>query len=94
MLRIQKYIEPLRRELPADPYAREFGEPEPVWVASKTGSLSGIRVDAGLVHTPRGEWAIAVMTKNGTDRRVTSDSEGVRLIARVSRVVFDAWSSG
>jgi beta-lactamase class A len=91
VLRIQKYIEPLRRELPADPYAREFGDAEPVWVASKTGSLSGVRVEAGLVTTPNARWSIAVMTKHGADARVTSDNEGVRLIARVSRLVYDAW---
>lgn len=91
LLRIQKYIEPLRRELPADPYAREFGDPEPIWVASKTGSLSGVRCEAGLVHTPVSEWSIAVMTKNGTDARVTSDNEGVLLVARASRLVYDAW---
>jgi hypothetical protein len=92
VLRIQKYIEPLRRLLPANPYAREFGEDEPVWVASKTGSLMGVRVECGLVHTPEREWAIAVMTRDGTDGRVTSDNEGTLLIARASRLVFDAWS--
>jgi beta-lactamase class A len=92
VLRIQKYIEPLRRLLPADPYAREFGEPDSVWVASKTGSLSGVRCEGGLVHTPSAEWAIAVMTQNGQDLRVTSDNDGVRLIAEASRAVYDAWA--
>lgn len=92
VMRIQKYIEPLRRNLPADPYAREFGDPEPVWVASKTGSLSGVRCEAGLVHTPRAEWAIAVMTRDVRDTRVTSDNDAVRLIAAVSRAVYDDWS--
>jgi beta-lactamase class A len=91
VMRVQKYIEPLRRELPADPYAREFGDPEPVWVASKTGSLSGVRCEAGLVHARRGEWAIAVMTRDVADPRVTSDNAAVRLIAAVSRAVFDTW---
>ncbi|GMV17133.1 MAG: serine hydrolase [Polyangiaceae bacterium] len=91
VMRIQKYIEPLRRQLPADPYAREFGEPEPVWVASKTGSLSGVRSEAGLVHTPKAEWSIAVMTRDVRDTRVTSDNEALRLIAEVSRAVYDAW---
>jgi beta-lactamase class A len=90
-LRIQKYIEPLRRLLPADPYAREFGDSEAVWVASKTGSLSGVRCECGLVHAPAAEWAIAVMSQDGKDPRVTSDNEGVRLIAEVSRLVFEAW---
>lgn len=91
VMRIQKYIEPLRRELPVDPYAREFSDPEPVWVASKTGSLSGVRCEAGLVHTPRAEWSIAVMTKDGDDVRVTSDNAGWRLISRASRLLYDAW---
>ena len=91
LMRVQKYIEPLRRNLPADPYAREFGDAEPVWVASKTGSLSGVRCEAGLVHTPRAEWAIAVMTRDVADTRVTSDNDAVRLIADLSRAVYDAW---
>ncbi|MCC6898868.1 MAG: serine hydrolase [Polyangiaceae bacterium] len=92
VMRIQKYIEPLRRNLPADPYAREFGDPEPVWVASKTGSLSGVRCEAGLVHTPKAEWAIAVMTRDVRDPRVSSDNDAVRLIAEISGAVYDAWA--
>jgi beta-lactamase class A len=92
VLRIQKYIEPLRRKLPTDPYAGEFGDPEPVWVASKTGSLTGVRCEAGLVHTPKAEWSIAVMTKDGTDTRVTSDNEGWQLVSRVSRLIYDRFS--
>jgi len=92
IMRIQKYIEPLRRKLPADPYAREFGEPEQAWVASKTGSLSGVRAEVGLVWTPRARWSIAVMTKRGQDRRGTSDNEGALFIAAVSERVYRAWS--
>ena len=115
VLRIQKYIEPMRRMLPVDPYARELGEPEPVWVASKTGSLDGVRVEVGLVHAdghkgkrhksgratksvasrlgPWGNaWALSVMTNRGSERRVSSENEAVRIIAQVSRAVFDAWS--
>lgn len=115
VLRIQKYIEPMRRLLPVDPYARELGAPEPVWVASKTGSLEGVRVEVGLVHAdgqrtrrqqsgrltkssgdrrgPWGNaWALVVMTNQGPERRVWSENEAVRIIAQVSRAVFDAWS--
>jgi len=92
IMRIQKYIEPLRRHLPANPYANEFGEPEPVWVASKTGSLTGVRCEAGIVATPHSRWTIAVMTANAHDRRVSSDHRGVQLITEVSRKVFESWS--
>ncbi len=107
VLRIQKYIEPLRRLLPVDPYAREFGHPEPVWVASKTGSLDGVRTEVGLVHSSRARrvdathaavghapsvWALSVMTRDVADGRVTSDNEAVLLISKLSRAIFDAWS--
>ena len=93
-LRVQKYVEPMRRLLPVDPYAKEFGEDQAVSVASKTGSLDGVRVEVGFVETraPGGAWALSVMTARGADTRVTSDNEAVLLIARVSRAVFDAWS--
>jgi beta-lactamase class A len=92
LLRVQKYIEPLRRLLPADPYAREFGEPEPVWVASKTGSLRGLRTESGLVHARGVEWVISVITTGSRDGRVTSDHEGWRLVSETSRLVYDAWA--
>jgi hypothetical protein len=90
-----------------DPYAREFGEPQLVWVASKTGSLDGVRAEVGLVHSgkaPRVEvtraalvpassvWALSVMTRDVADDRVTSDNDAVLLIAKLSRAIFDAWS--
>jgi beta-lactamase class A len=91
IMRIQKYIEPLRRHLPYDPYGEEFGEPQAISVASKTGSLSGIRGEAGLVQTPAATYSIAVMSKDGKDRAGTSENEGLRLIASVSRRVYEAW---
>ena len=91
MMRIQKYIEPLRRRLPSDPYAREFGAADSTWVASKTGSLDGVRCETGLVYASGAAWAICVMTKDVQDLRPTSDNEATLLIADLSRLVFDAW---
>ncbi len=91
IMRIQKYIEPIRRCLPYNPYGEEFGEPQSVWVASKTGSLSGVRCESGIVHTPGAVWSLSVMTRDGKDATFTSDNEGTRLIAAISRRVFDDW---
>ena len=91
IMRIQKYIEPLRKALPFNPYAAEFGEPLEVWVASKTGSLKGVRCEGGLVHTPAAEWAICVMTRDSPDTAWTTDHAGVRFISEVSRTVYAAW---
>ncbi|MEM7294234.1 MAG: serine hydrolase [Pseudomonadota bacterium] len=89
-LRIQKYIEPLRRELPASPWAREWEHPEPVWVASKPGHLIDCTTETGLVHAHGVEWVISVMTRSMP--REDPENDGERLISRASRLVFDAWS--
>jgi beta-lactamase class A len=91
IMRIQKYIEPLRRLLPFNPYGSEFGEPQEVWVASKTGSLKGVRCEGGLVHTPAAEWAICVMVKDSPDNTWTSDNVATRFIGEISRAIYDAW---
>lgn len=93
IMRIQKYIEPIRKLLPFNPYGAEFGEPPEVWVASKTGSLKGARCEGGLVHTPAAEWSLCVMTKDCPDESWTSDHAGVTFISEVSRVIYDSWAA-
>jgi beta-lactamase class A len=93
VMRIQKYMAmTLRRRLPYDPYAFEFGEPQETWIASKTGGLSGVRCEAGLIHTARWDWAICVMTKEWKKEEPGSDDPGSRFIAEVSRTVYQAWA--
>lgn len=92
IMRIQKYMPfTLRRLLPFDPYAAEFGEGPDFWIASKTGGLSGVRCEAGLIHTPRAEWAICVCTRGFAKTEAGSDDPGSRFIAQVSKILFDAW---
>lgn len=95
IMRIHKYMgQTLRRSLPYDPYALEFGHPQETWIASKTGALEGCRCEAGLIHTARAEWAVCVMTKNFKKEEEGSDDPGSRFIAEVSRVLFDTWGRG
>ena len=92
IMRIQKHTGfPLARYLPYDPYAFEFGKPQEVWIASKTGGLQGVRCEAGIIHTPRAEWALCVMAKDFAPGFVASDNLGTELISQVSRAVYDAW---
>lgn len=91
IMRVQKYIEPFRRFLPYNPYAEEFGERQDLWIASKTGSLKGMRGQAGLFGTPKGVYALAVMTKDCPDPTPTIDHPGARFLSEVSRLVYEAW---
>ncbi len=58
--------------------------PDGTEVAHKTGSLRGIRNDAGIVYAPWGPYAIALMSKGLTD-----EVEGTRRLADLSKLAWD-----
>jgi beta-lactamase class A len=91
IMRIQKYIEPIRRFLPFNPYAVEFGQPQDLWIASKTGGLSGVRCESGLIGTGDTVYALSVMGKDSTDKMISTDSEGTLAIATASELVYRYW---
>ncbi len=93
ILRIQKYIEPLRKHLPASPWAREWDWPEPVWVASKPGHLIDCTTESGLITAHGSEWAISVMTRDMPSADEDPDNIGERLISDVSLLVYRAWAT-
>jgi beta-lactamase class A len=94
IMRIQKYMDRLRRYLPFNPYAEELGREQDLWIASKTGSLPGVCCESGLIGTPGCVYALAVMSKDGKDERSHAENEGVLTIARISRLVYDYWVGG
>ncbi len=91
-LRIQKYIEPLRRRLPASPWAREFGYPEPVWVASKSGVLDDCVCESGFVNVETGGWAISIMIRDLPFGDSTAIKQAEAMISYISHAVFEAWA--
>jgi len=90
ILRIQKYILPLRRHLPASPWSREFDLPEPVWVASKSGMLDDCAGESGLVRVHHGGWVISIMIRDTplTGRPHLAED----LISNISLRVYEAWA--
>jgi beta-lactamase class A len=94
IMRIQKYIEPIRRYLPYNPYAAEFGESQELWIASKTGGLSGVRCESGLIGAGDTVYALSVMGKECQDRTAGSDNEATLAIATASEIVYHYWTSG
>ena len=93
ILRIQKYIEPLRKHLPASPWAREWDHPEPVWVASKPGHLMDCTTESGLIVAHGAEWVISVMTRDMPNANEDPDNIGERLISNISLLVYKAWAA-
>jgi beta-lactamase class A len=85
----QQYQTLLTRYLPYELISDEEEEPPLVRVLSKSGSLTGIRNDAGLVLTPWGDYAIAIMSERSRDRRFHPDTEAHVVLPKASRAVFD-----
>jgi beta-lactamase class A len=63
--------------------------PPTAQAASKQGFVSRSRSEVVLVNAPAGDYVLAVITKNQADTSYDHDNEGLRLIRRVSRAVYE-----
>ncbi len=63
--------------------------PAGVKVAHKTGSVSAVRTDAGLIEAKSGPIAICVLTRNNKDQRWTEENAAEVLTSRIARAVYD-----
>lgn len=90
----QQYNTLLTRHMPYDLIDDNEDEPPAVRVLSKSGALTGVRNDAGLVLTPWGDYAIAIMSEGSNDPRFHQDTEALLVLPEASRAVFDYFCSG
>jgi beta-lactamase class A len=60
-------------------------------VANKTGSLDEVRNDVGIVYAKKGPIVISAFTYDNADKSWTSDNRGTLLIAKLAKMVDDAW---
>lgn len=89
ILKAQQLDEGLARLLPTD---EELDTPH-LTVASKSGSVRGVRHDVGVVYRAGAPlYALVVMTSEGKDLRYYADNEGLKLIAEASRRIYNAVS--
>jgi beta-lactamase class A len=93
VLRRQTLRSMIPRHLPCSEYYEEFGIPEPYRCGTKSGALPGVRTDVGIVETPRRAWAIAVQVHGAPDLDTSDDHPYGRVIADLSRLVFEAWGA-
>ena len=63
--------------------------PADVKVAHKTGSVSAVRTDAGLIEAKSGPIAICVLTRNNKDQRWTEENAAEVLTSKIARAVYD-----
>jgi beta-lactamase class A len=61
-------------------------------IASKTGSLDAVRADVAIVTTRSGPMVLSIFTYENKDQGWTVDNEAEVTIARLGKVIVDAWS--
>ena len=66
--------------------------PAKTLVAHKTGSVSDIRTDAGILYLPSGPVALCVLTEKNEDQSWRPDNAGNVLCAKVAKEVYDYFS--
>jgi beta-lactamase class A len=62
-------------------------------VAHKTGSVSDIRTDAGILYLSTGPVALCVLTEKNEDQSFRPDNAGNVLCAKVAKEVYDYFAS-
>jgi beta-lactamase class A len=63
--------------------------PAGVEVAHKTGAVTGVRTDAGILYFKGGPVAVCVLTADNEDKGWRPENAGNVLCARVARAVYD-----
>jgi beta-lactamase class A len=83
----KEMIEHLKKCNDQDKFTRFL--PAKTVVAHKTGSVSDIRTDAGIIYLPSGPVALCVLTEKNEDQSWRPDNAGNLLCAKVAKEVYD-----
>ncbi|MBX3069178.1 MAG: serine hydrolase [Thermomicrobiales bacterium] len=96
ILKRQHYTAQFPRFLGSNVYSAELGETQHFWTANKTGGVTGVRADMGVISIPGGQIiAYGVMTDGSKDGGFTAETEGEVANGRAGRVIMEYfWPEG
>jgi beta-lactamase class A len=91
----QRYLEQAARFIAHHRYADEFGTEQPIHIYNKTGMVSGMRADTGLVALGSGvAFAYSVVNDGGADTSFREEHPGDITNALIGRVLTEYWWPG
>jgi len=61
-------------------------------IANKTGALNAVRNDVALIGTTKGLLVLSIFTYDNVDRSWQSDNSGELTIAKLAKVIIQAWA--
>lgn len=85
----QQYNTLMTRYLPYALLEDTDTNPAAVVVASKSGSLEGIRNDVGIVSAAWGSYTVALLSEGCQDLRFHVDNEAAVVLPRLTQILFD-----
>jgi beta-lactamase class A len=95
MLGRQRYLEQAARFIAHHRYADEFGTEQPIHIYNKTGMVSGMRADTGIVDLGSGVvFAYSVSNDGGADTSFREEHPGDITNALIGRVLAEYWWPG
>jgi beta-lactamase class A len=68
--------------------------PAKIEVAHKTGSVSAVKTDAGILYLPGGPVAVCVLTAQNEDKDFRADNAANVLIGRIAEQVYEHYTVG
>ncbi|MFT5505141.1 MAG: hypothetical protein ACI845_002237 [Gammaproteobacteria bacterium] len=65
---------------------------EPIWVASKGGSLDDYSSESGFIKVHSGGWAISIMSRDNVSNCSDASNASEQLISDISLLIYNHWS--
>jgi beta-lactamase class A len=91
----QRYLEQAPRFVAHHRYAGDFDVAQPIHIYNKTGMMSGMRADTGLIAlSPEVEIAFSVVNDAGSDTSFREEHPGDLTNALIGRVLVEYWWPG
>jgi beta-lactamase class A len=95
IMREQHHRNQFPRYLNYNQYAPELSVEQTLWIANKTGSLPGMRADAGVIGMPGDvQLAYCVMAEHSADTGFTHENEAEIVNGVLGRLLVEYWWPG
>ncbi|MEF2978522.1 serine hydrolase [Subtercola sp. YIM 133946] len=95
IMRTQQYLDQGLRYVLVNPYAAELGTTAEIASASKTGFISGVRVDSAIVRFAAGGGFVYSLANRGSiDRSFLPEAEGSVVNGYIGRALTEYWWPG
>jgi beta-lactamase class A len=93
-MRIPKDPTLIGRYLPYSLYSTELNMTDnDLRIANKTGGWVGFRADMALIEMPSVRYVLSIVIDGDPDQRFWPENAGSQVAGRISKLIFDAWST-